>query len=70
MEKVEVEKAFISGYLLAVANIVHATGDILSASEVLREAGIERGALDGLDLTDFDLNALGRIFDRIESDDE
>lgn len=70
MERIETEKAFISGYLLAVANIVHATGDILSASEVLREAGVERGALDDLDLTDFDLNALGRVFDRIENEND
>lgn len=61
------EQSFMAGYLLAVANIVHTHDEPTIAEDVLRESGFDRGALDGLDLVDFDLDVLKHLFDKLEA---
>jgi hypothetical protein len=61
------EKSFTAGYVLAVANIVHTHDEPVIAEDVLRELGILEPELDGLDLTDFDLEVLRPLFRSIEA---
>ena len=57
---------FMAGYLIAVSNIMNLHGEDVIAEDVLLQAGVDRTILDGMDLCDYDLKPLNKLFGEIE----
>lgn len=60
---------FMAGYLIAVSNIMNLHGEDVIAEDVLLQAGVDRSILDGLDLCEYDLGPLNKLFAEIERKD-
>lgn len=56
------KRDFEAGYLIAVANIMHSHDNPVIAADVLGELSDDPAILDGLDLSDFDLEPLRQLF--------
>jgi hypothetical protein len=59
-------KNFQAGYLIAVANIMNLHGEDVVAEDVLRELGATASVLRDMDLSDYDLKPLRKLFREIE----
>lgn len=57
---------FNAGYLIAVANIMNMHNEDTIAEDVLGALGEDRSVLNGLDLADYDLKPLRKLFGEIE----
>jgi predicted RNA-binding protein len=61
------KNAFMRGYLIAVANIMHTHGEDVIAEDVLNQLGVSEGIIKRLDFDDFDAKPLRKLFRSISS---
>lgn len=58
--------SFNRGYLIAVANCMNLHGNDVIAKDTLIQLGVDRAYMETLDLTDYDLEPLRKLFDEVE----
>ena len=69
MSKDAGKDSFETGYLIAVANIMHLYGEDVIAGHVLRQGGISQNAIKRLDLCEFDAKVLRKLFREMKRKD-